>query len=50
MSVFLWTVRARTAAVRLYGEVGFAKVEEVPGDRWGVAVVEERYVLHLGTT
>ncbi len=46
-SVFLWTVRALTAAARLYRLVGFEKVEEKPGRQWGVAVVEEKYVLRL---
>jgi ribosomal protein S18 acetylase RimI-like enzyme len=47
-SVFLWTVAALTAAAHLYRSAGFEKVEEVPGRRWGVEVVEERYVLQLG--
>jgi ribosomal protein S18 acetylase RimI-like enzyme len=47
-SVFLWTVRALTAAARLYRAAGFSRVEERPGRRWGVDVVEEKYVLPLG--
>src|SRR5262249_47259584 len=47
-SVFLWTVRALSAAARLYQAAGFQKVEERPGQRWGVDVVEEKYVLGLG--
>ena len=44
-SVFLWTVSALRAAAHLYRSVGFEKVEERPEKRWGVDVVEERYVL-----
>jgi GNAT superfamily N-acetyltransferase len=44
-TVFLWTVSALTVAARLYRSVGFRKVEEKPGRRWGVEVVEEKYVL-----
>ncbi|HEY7314661.1 MAG TPA: GNAT family N-acetyltransferase [Gemmataceae bacterium] len=47
-SIFLWTVSALTAAARLYRSVGFHKVEEKPGEQWGVAVVEEKYVRHEG--
>jgi N-acetylglutamate synthase-like GNAT family acetyltransferase len=46
-SVFLWTVSALTAAARLYRSAGFEKAEEHPGKRWGVEVVEEKYVLSL---
>jgi GNAT superfamily N-acetyltransferase len=46
-SVFLWTVSALTAAARLYRSVGFTKVEEQSGVRWGVEVVEEKYGLSL---
>jgi hypothetical protein len=31
---------------RLFRSVGFEKVAERPSERWGVAVVEEGYVLH----
>jgi N-acetylglutamate synthase-like GNAT family acetyltransferase len=48
-SVFLWTVSALAAAARLYRAAGFEKVEEKPGKQWGVAVVEEKYVLDLKT-
>jgi GNAT superfamily N-acetyltransferase len=47
-TVCLWTVSSLTAAARLYRSVGFEKVEENPAKRWGVAVVEEKYVLALG--
>lgn len=47
-SVFLWTVAALTAAAHLYRAAGFEKVEEQAGRRWGVEVVEERYLLRLG--
>ena len=44
-SVFLWTVSALTTAARLYRSAGFQKVEENAGQRWGMEVVEEKYVL-----
>lgn len=47
-SVFLWTVSELTPAARLYRSLGFAKVEEKPGHLWGVDVVEEKYLVHLG--
>jgi ribosomal protein S18 acetylase RimI-like enzyme len=47
-SIFLWTVGALTAAARLYQAAGFVKVEERPRRLWGVAVVEQKYVLTLG--
>ncbi len=43
-SIFLWTVSALTTAAHLYRSAGFHKVEEKLGQRWGVAVVEEKYV------
>ncbi len=46
-SIFLWTVRALTAAAQLYQRFGFEKVEERPGRLWGVDVVEEKYVVRL---
>jgi GNAT superfamily N-acetyltransferase len=46
-SVFLWTVSALTAAARLYRAAGFVRVEEKPVRRWGVEVVEEKYVLQI---
>jgi GNAT superfamily N-acetyltransferase len=45
-SVFLWTVSALTAAAHPYRAAGFRKVEERPGRRWGVDVIEEKYELH----
>src|SRR5262249_7180281 len=45
--VFLWTVRALTAAAHLYERAGFNKVEAKPGHRWGVDVIEEKYELIL---
>ncbi len=46
-SIFLWTVRALSAAARLYRAAGFTKAEELPSRSWGVEVVEERYILDL---
>jgi N-acetylglutamate synthase-like GNAT family acetyltransferase len=44
--VFLRTISALTAAARLFRSVGFEKVQQRPGERWGVAVIEEWYALH----
>jgi len=49
-SIVLWTVSALTAAAHLYGAAGFRKTEEIPGRRWGVDVVEEKYELELPRT
>ncbi len=46
-SVMLWTVGALAAAAHLYQAIGFRKVEEKAGARWGVDVVEEKYELVL---
>lgn len=46
-TVFLWTVSALTVAARLYRSFGFEKVEERPAQKWGVRVVEEKYLLPL---
>lgn len=46
-SVFLWTVSALTTAAHLYRFAGFKKVEEIPGPRWGVDVVEEKFELTI---
>jgi GNAT superfamily N-acetyltransferase len=46
-AVSLWTVSALAAAARLYRQAGFRKVEQLPGRRWGVEVVEERHELRL---
>src|SRR5262245_35148710 len=47
-SVILWTEQRLTAAARLYGSLGFARVSEKPGRLWGVDVVEQLYELRLG--
>ncbi len=46
-AVTLWTVSALAAAARLYETAGFARLEQRPGRRWGMDVVEERYELRL---
>jgi GNAT superfamily N-acetyltransferase len=46
-SVILWTVNILTVAAQLYRSVGFQKVEENPGCRWGVDLVEEKYECRL---
>jgi len=44
--VFLRSVQSLTAAAHLFRSIGFEKVEERPSERWGVATIEEWYVLH----
>lgn len=46
-SIILWTVSSLVAAAQLYSSAGFNKVDEKPGDRWGVEVVEQKYELKL---
>ena len=46
-SVILWTVDLLVDAARLYQAVGFKKVEEKPGNAWGVSLMEEKYELLL---
>ncbi|HEX5041974.1 MAG TPA: GNAT family N-acetyltransferase [Candidatus Polarisedimenticolaceae bacterium] len=46
--VVLWTERRLEAAAHLYLAAGFQKVAEVPGEHWGIDVVEEQYALWLG--
>jgi GNAT superfamily N-acetyltransferase len=43
---FLRGFRALAAASRLFPSAGFEKVEGRRSERWGVAVIEEWYVLH----
>jgi GNAT superfamily N-acetyltransferase len=47
-SIFLWTVSALTVAGKLYRSCGFERVESSSAKRWGVDVVEEKFVLGLG--
>jgi len=44
--VFLRSFNVLATASRLFRSIGFEKVAERPSERWGVAVVEEWYVLH----
>ncbi len=44
--LFLRSFCVLAAASRLFRSVGFEKVAERPSERWGVAVIEEWYVLH----
>ena len=44
--IFLRNVSVLTAASHLLQSVGFEKVAERASERWGVAIVEEWYVLH----
>lgn len=46
-TITLWTVSALSAAAHLYVGAGFRLVEDVPGRRWGVDVIEQRYELEL---
>jgi len=46
-SVILWTVSTLAAAIHLYLEAGFRKVEEKPGRQWAVDLIEEKYELVL---
>lgn len=46
-SIILWTVSTLAAAIHLYLEAGFVKVEEKPGRQWGVDLIEEKYELVL---
>jgi ribosomal protein S18 acetylase RimI-like enzyme len=46
-SIILWTVSALTAAAHLYRSFGFRIVEQKPGKKWGVDVIEEKYELLL---
>jgi GNAT superfamily N-acetyltransferase len=48
-SVFLWTVDLLQAAAHLYCSAGFEKVEEKTGIPWGVPVIEQKYVLRMGS-
>ena len=48
-TVFLWTVNYLAAATHLYKSAGFIKTEEKTSRLWGHTVIEERYVLQLGT-
>ena len=45
--VYLWTVAGLDAAAHLYRRAGFVLSASEPSDRWGEAVVEERYDLEL---
>jgi GNAT superfamily N-acetyltransferase len=45
--VILWTISALHAAAHVYRSAGFERVESIPGRRWGVNVVEEKYRLRL---
>ena len=44
-SIVLWTVSALRSASSLYRKAGFVKIEEAPGRRWGVDVIEEKHRL-----
>ena len=46
-SIILWTVSTLAAAVHLYLEAGFSKVQQKPGRQWGVDLIEEKYELNL---
>ena len=46
-SVFLWTLANLGAALRLYVEAGFVRMERKTQQLWGATVTEERYELRL---
>ncbi len=46
--VFLWTFQGLDPARRLYEKHGFRLAEELPGQQWGMPVVEQRFELELG--
>ncbi len=46
-NVFLWTVKALTAATSLYESLGFRKTQEETHEIWGGVVTEARYDLSL---
>jgi GNAT superfamily N-acetyltransferase len=43
---FLWTTRGLPAAASLYTRHGFVLTEEMPSERFGTALVEQKYVYH----
>jgi N-acetylglutamate synthase-like GNAT family acetyltransferase len=43
--VFMWVLRATEQTTRWYQSAGFVKVEQRPAERWGIRLIEERYVL-----
>lgn len=45
--LILWTVSGLETAARLYRGAGFTRVDAIPGRRWGVEVVEEKYEMPL---
>ena len=45
--MILWTVSALEVAIHLYRSAGFTRVEQVPAERWGARVVEEKYEMEL---
>jgi len=47
-SVYLWTLANLGAAIRLYGDAGFIRMERKTQQLWGATVTEERYELRLG--
>jgi GNAT superfamily N-acetyltransferase len=44
--VFIRSFAGLTIASRLFRSVGFEKFAKWPSERWGIAVIEEWYVLH----
>lgn len=44
----LWTFEGLDAARKLYEKAGFSLAEEFHGDRWGIEVVEQKFVRPLG--
>ncbi|MFJ1252988.1 GNAT family N-acetyltransferase [Cupriavidus sp. CuC1] len=45
---YLWTFKGLDAARHLYESHGFQLAEEAPGQQWGAAVTEQRFVRNAG--
>jgi len=47
--VYLWTFAGLDAARHLYEKSGFRLVEQIEGEQWGKRVLEQRFLLELGS-
>ena len=46
-SIYLWTFKGLEEARHLYNKSGFVVTEEIAGETWGQAVLEQKYELRL---
>lgn len=46
-SVFLWTVKTLTTAIKLYRSLGFIETDQQTRELWGTIITEVRYDLSL---